>query len=182
MRHLSKFFYSKASWAAVIIFTILTFSYLFFVLMETAKGFQLTDKFESLATSYGLTIEVVQDFFVVRSAEMVEAFKSFNLIWDILFALLYGFMYTFWLSLVYKPFAQKVKLLNLLPFVQMVFDWLENGMMIRFSNKVLNVELITTSDVQIASIFSMAKWTCSGLVFVLLFVGVVWRIKRRFQH
>lgn len=182
MKRLSNFFYTRASLATAIILTILTFSYLFLVLMETAKGFQISDTFESLATSYGLTFEQVQYFFSARPTQMVEEFKSFNLIWDNLFALLYGFMYTFWLSLVYKPFSIKVKFLNLLPFVQMLFDWLENGAMVLFSNKVLNAELITASDVQLASIFSMAKWTCSGLVFLSLFLGVVWRVKRRFQH
>jgi hypothetical protein len=182
MKRFSNLLYAKSSFALAIVSTVLTFSYLFLILMETARGFQIGEEFESLALSYGLTFEAVQAFFGARSGEMIESFKAFNLIWDNVFALLYGFMYAIWLSLVYKPFAQKVKLLNLLPFMQMLFDWLENSAMVVFSNTVQQGEQISETQVQIASFFSMGKWTCSGLVFLLLFIGVVWRMVQRVKE
>ena len=179
MKNLSKLFYRKASLALAIAFTLLSFSYLFLIMMDTAKCFQFGSGTESLSMSFGLTQELVQGFFSARSKEMVECFKAFNLIWDNVFPLLYGVMYTCWLSLIYKPFSHKAKLLNLLPFVQALFDWSENYMMVGFSNVTLNAELISNDDIIIASVFSMGKWTVSGLVFLLLLVGIVWRIVKK---
>ncbi len=112
MKNLSKLFYRKASLALAIAFTLLSFSYLFLIMMDTAKCFQFGSGTESLSMSFGLTQELVQGFFSARSKEMVECFKAFNLIWDNVFPLLYGVMYTCWLSLIYKPFSHKAKLLN----------------------------------------------------------------------
>jgi len=52
-------------------------------------------------------------------------------------------------------------------------------MMVGFSNVTLNAELISNDDIIIASVFSMGKWTVSGLVFLLLLVGIVWRIVKK---
>jgi len=64
-------------------------------------------------------------FFAARSDEMIRSYISFNLVVDSLFALVYGLMYISWLSVLFRPVAHKTRLVNLLPALQVLFDWLE---------------------------------------------------------
>ena len=177
MTKLSNYFYNKASLLTALILTVLTFSYLFFVMMKVAKGFEIVgDSTQSLGMSFGLTVEMIQDFLSLRSAEMIAAYIDFNLIWDNIFALLYGLMYVLWVSLLFKPYLAKAKWLNLLPFIQTIFDWLENFQLIKIANDFSETAAVSASNASVASTFVMIKWTASSLVFLIIFIGIGLRI------
>ncbi len=107
---------------------------------------------------------------------MIACYRSFNLFSDNVYAVTYGLMYVAWLTLIFRPFAERAKWLNLIPLLQMVFDWLENIQMVRLANSALAGEAFSSMNVPLASAFSMAKWVCSGTIFALILIGVELRI------
>ena len=109
---------------------------------------------------------------------MISAYINFNQIWDSLFGLIYGVMYVIWVSVVFKPYSPKVGILNLLPFGQVVFDWLENASLAALSNQYLADGTISSSMALVASTASSIKWVFSLLVYVVILVGIVMRIVR----
>ena len=183
MTKISNYFYRKASSLTATILTVLTFSYLFFVMMKVAKGFEVVgSSTQSLGTSFGLSAEMIQDFLEMRSVEMIHAYIDFNMIWDNIFALLYGLMYVLWISLLFKPYSAKAKWLNLLPFVQTIFDWLENFQLVNIANDFLANVTVSAFNVSLASAFVMTKWIASMLVFTMIIVGIVLKIRNRIQN
>ena len=91
-----------------------------------------------------------------------------------------------WVSLLFRPYSKKVGVLNLLPFGQVVFDWLENYSLANLSNQYLSDGTISSSTAALASTFSTIKWVFSLLVYGVILVGIVMRIvgalKSRSQH
>ncbi|MDP5172220.1 MAG: hypothetical protein NWR72_18395 [Bacteroidia bacterium] len=178
MNKASTFFYQKSSLILVLVLTVATFGYLFFVMMEVAAGFEVpNDSNKSLGTSFGFSYDAVVQFLSIRTPEMIARYQAFNAIWDNLFALLYGLMYVAWVSYLLKPFQAKFKMLNLLPLVQVVFDWLENYELASIARAFLAGESISTTAVELASIFSMVKWVASMLVFAIIILGIGMRIR-----
>lgn len=177
MKKVSDFFYQKSSLLTATIMTIVTFGFIYFVLIDAAKCFEIADtSVKSLGTSFGYSYEMVRDFFAARTTKEIECYKELNLIWDNIFAVLYGLMYIFWVSLALKPFAYKTKFLNLLPALQVILDWLENFSLIKIANTYLSENQILASDVSLASLFTMIKWICFALIYVLLIGGIIMRI------
>jgi hypothetical protein len=117
---------------------------------------------------------------------MISDYVNFNQVWDSLFGLIYGVMYVVWVSLLFKPYSQRVGILNLLPFGQVVFDWLENFSLATLSNQYLADGTISSSTALFASTASTIKWVFSLLVYGVILVGIVLRIggalKRRSQR
>jgi hypothetical protein len=95
-------------------------------------------------------------------------------------------MYVTWMSLLLKPYSLKVGLLNLLPFGQVLFDWLENVSLAALSNEYLAGGTISSSTALVASTASSIKWVIALLVYGVILVGIVARIvgalKRRSQR
>jgi hypothetical protein len=95
-------------------------------------------------------------------------------------------MYVAWVSILFKPYSKKVGVLNLLPFAQVLFDWLENFSLAALSKQYLADGSISSSTALIASTSSSIKWVFSLLVYGVILVGVVMRIvgsmKRRSQR
>ncbi|MFT5820803.1 MAG: hypothetical protein ACI8ZM_002051 [Crocinitomix sp.] len=176
MKKLSQYFYRKSSLGLALIVTAILFAYFAYVFMPAATCFAVDGSKTALGLSFGLPYELVQDFFAVRTASMVRCYAEFNTIWDNIFPLIYGMTYVVWMSLIFKPVSTKLKLLNLLPLAQIIFDWSENICLVDIANSVLAGEQISTSTVQVASIFSVAKWSVSGLIFIAISIGVLLRI------
>jgi hypothetical protein len=95
-------------------------------------------------------------------------------------------MYAAWVSILFKPYSKKVGVLNLLPFAQVLFDWLENFSLAALSKQYLADGTISSSTALIASTSSSIKWVFSLLVYGVILVGIVMRIvgalKRRSQR
>ena len=59
-----------------------------------------------------------------------------------------------------------------------VFDWLENYNLVSIGNQYLADGLTSSSNVQMASLFSMIKWACSGLTSTFILLGILLLISR----
>ena len=176
---LSHFFYQNSGLVTAIFFTTVFIGYLFLIMMGKAAGFELADgNMKSLGTSFGFNHADIVSFLAARTDEMINAYINFNKVWDTLFGLIYGLMYVVWISVLFKPFAQKVGFLNLFPFAQVLFDWLENYALASLANQYLVDGLISLPIAKLASVFCMFKWVCSGLIFTLILVGIILRIAR----
>ena len=177
MKKLSDYFYDKSNLIVAIILTVICFSYAFTVLVDASKCFEVQgSEVTSLGVKLGFGHADVVSFFSARTPEMIECYKDLLIVWDNIFAVLYGLMYLTWLSLLLKPFRNKVRFLNLLPIVQVIFDWLENFQLTGIANSFLAGETISSTPSLFASSFSMFKWIASGIMFVVILVGVVLRI------
>ena len=91
-----------------------------------------------------------------------------------------------WVSILFKPYSKKVGVLNLLPFGQVLFDWLENFSLATLSKQYLADGTISSSTALFASTSSTMKWVFSLLVYGVILVGIIMRIvgalKRRSQR
>ena len=142
--------------------------------MGKAAGFELAHgNMKSLGTSFGFNHADIIVFLAARTDEMITAYINFNKVWDTLFGLIYGFMYVIWMSVLFKPYAQKVVFLNLFPFAQVLFDWLENYALTSLANQHLVDGLISLPIAKLASVFCIFKWVCSGFTFTLILVGII---------
>ena len=183
----SRFFYTKSSLVTALLATSVFAGYLIFLLMGQGKAFEVANSsVRSLGTSLGFGQAEILAFLTERSDQQINVYISFNLVWDSLFALIYGVMYVFWVSLLFKPYSQKFGVLNLLPFGQVVFDWLENFGLATLSKQYLADGTVSSTTAQFASITSTIKWGFSLLVYGVILVGIVMRIvravKRRRQN
>jgi hypothetical protein len=99
--------------------TVMFGDYLGVVLVPLGSGFAVADGSpNSLGTPLGFDQSDGLAFFAARSDEMIRSYISFNLVWDSLFALVYGLMYISGLSVLFRPVARKTRLVNLLPALQ----------------------------------------------------------------
>jgi hypothetical protein len=170
----SQFFYTKSNVLVAFLLTATSFSYLFLVMMGQAAGFELADsQIKSLGTSFGFDQADVMVFLTARTDEMITAYIEFNRLWDPIFALTYGLMYVAWVSVLFKPFSQQAGFLNLFPLAQVIFDWLEDYELATLANQYLADGVISATNAQLASVFSMLKWACSGLTYILILIGIV---------
>jgi len=175
----SRFFYAKSNLATALLATATFAGYLVFVLTLQGKAFEVANSsIRSLGTSFGFGQAEILAFLSERSDPMISAYINFNQVWDSLFGLIYGVMYVIWVSVAFKPYSPKVGILNLLPFGQVVFDWLENASLAALSNQYLADGTISSSMALVASTASSIKWVFSLLVYVVILVGIVMRIVR----
>ena len=173
----SQFFYTKSSLVTALLATSVFAGYLVFFLMRQGKAFEVANSsVKSLGTSLGFGQVEILAFLAERSDQMINAYINFNQVWDSLFALIYGVMYVVWVSILFKPYSQKIALLNLLPFGQVFFDWLENFALATLSKQYLADGTISSSTALIASTSSSIKWVFSLLVYGVILVGAVMRI------
>ena len=161
--------------------------YTLLILSGQGKAFEVANSsVKSLGTSLGFGQAEVLAFLAERSVRQITAYIAFNQVWDSLFGVIYGVMYVVWLSLLLKPYSQKVGLLNLLPFGQVLFDWLENFSLASLSNQYLADGTISSSTALLASTASSIKWVFALLVYGVILVSIVARfvgaLKRRSQR
>ncbi len=175
----SRFFYEKSNLVTGLLATSVFAGYLALVLTGRGTTFAVADSsVRSLGTSLGFGQAEILAFLAERSDQMILAYIEFNQVWDTLFGLIYGVMYVVWVSVLYKPYSQKVRILNLLPFGQVIFDWLENFALSALSSQYLADGTISSSVALLASTSSAIKWGFSLLVYALILVGIVMRIAR----
>jgi hypothetical protein len=173
----SRFFYTKSNLITALLATSVFAGYLLFFLTEKGKAFEVANSsIKSLGTSLGFGQVEILAFLAERSDQMINAYIDFNQVWDSLFALIYGVMYVVWVSILFKPSSKKVGVLNLLPFGQVLFDWLENFFLATLSKQYLADGTIASSTSLFASTSSSIKWVFSLLVYGVILVGAVIRI------
>jgi hypothetical protein len=183
----SQFFYAKSSLVTAVLATLVFAGYTVLVLSGQGKAFEVANSsIKSLGTSLGFGQAEILAFLAERSADQIAAYITFNQVWDTLFGVIYGVMYVVWASLLLKPYSQKVGILNLLPFGQVLFDWLENIGLATVSSEYLADGTISASTAQLASTASSIKWAFALLVYGVILVGIIARtvgaLKRRSQR
>jgi hypothetical protein len=177
LSRVSRFFYTKSNLITALLATSVFAGYLLFFLTEKGKAFEVANSsIKSLGTSLGFGQVEILAFLAERSDQMINAYIDFNQVWDSLFALIYGVMYVVWVSILFKPSSKKVGVLNLLPFGQVLFDWLENFFLATLSKQYLADGTISSSTSLFASTSSSIKWVFSLLVYGVILVGAVIRI------
>ncbi|MEY4899077.1 MAG: hypothetical protein RL294_888 [Actinomycetota bacterium] len=175
----SWFFYAKSNLVTALVATAVFGAYLVVVLTGKGTAFAVADSsVQSLGTSLGFGQAEILAFLAERSDPMILAYVQFNQVWDTLFGLIYGVMYVVWVSVLFKPYSQKVGILNLLPFGQVIFDWIENFALAALSSQYLADGTVSSSIALLASTTSAIKWGFSLLVYVVIVVGIVMRIAR----
>jgi hypothetical protein len=173
----SRFFYTKSKLVTALLATSVFAGYLLLFLTKKGAAFEVENSsVKSLGTTLGFGQTEILAFFAERSDQMINAYIDFNQVWDTLFALIYGVMYVVWVSILFRPFSQKAVLLNLLPFAQVLFDWLENFALATLSKQYLADGTISSSTALFASTASSIKWVFSLLVYGVILVGIVMRI------
>ena len=183
IRRLSNLFYQNSSLLIAIALAIIFTGYLFLVMMSKSTGFELSDgNIKSLGTSFGFDEADIILFFAARTKEMIEAYINFNQIWDTLFGLIYGLMYVIWVSVLFKSFSHKAGILNLFPFIQVLFDWLENYTLAALANQYLADGVFSSVNAKLASIFSIFKWVFSGLTLTLILIGGILMIAQAIKN
>ena len=179
LKGISQFFYQNSNLVTGVSLTIIFIGYLVLVMMGKGAVFELADSnMRSLGTSFGFDQADIHAFLSARSKEMITAYITFNQVWDVLFGVIYGLMYVVWVSVLLKPLSHKVGGLNLVPFLQVLFDWLENYQLALLANQYLNDGMISPADAQLASVFSMFKWACASLTYTLILIGIILMIRR----
>ncbi|MGB0687696.1 MAG: hypothetical protein ACPGMX_06485 [Paracoccaceae bacterium] len=179
LKGISQFFYQNSNLVTGVSLTIIFIGYLVLVMMGKGAAFELADSnMRSLGTSFGFDQADIHAFLSARSKEMITAYITFNQVWDVLFGVIYGLMYVVWVSVLLKPLSHKVGGLNLVPFLQVLFDWLENYQLALLANQYLNDGMISPADAQLASVFSMFKWACASLTYTLIVIGIILMIRR----
>ena len=179
LKGISQFFYQNSNLVTGVSLTIIFIGYLVLVMMGKGAAFELADSnMRSLGTSFGFDQADIHAFLSARSKEMITAYITFNQVWDVLFGLIYGLMYVVWVSVLLKPLSHKVGGLNLVPFLQVLFDWLENYQLALLANQYLNDGMISPANAKLASVFSMFKWACASLTYTLILIGIILMIRR----
>lgn len=179
LKGISQFFYQNSNLVTGVSLTIIFIGYLVLVMMGKGAAFELADSnMRSLGTSFGFDQADIHAFLSARSKEMITAYITFNQVWDVLFGVIYGLMYVVWVSVLLKPLSHKVGGLNLVPFLQVLFDWLENYQLALLANQYLNDGMISPANAKLASVFSMFKWACASLTYILILIGIILMIRR----
>ncbi|MFZ9352864.1 MAG: hypothetical protein ACO25N_04390 [Candidatus Limnocylindrus sp.] len=174
---MSQFFYAKSTLVTALIATAAFVGYTLLVLSGQGKAFEVANStVKSLGTSLGFGQAEILAFFAERSVQQISAYITFNQVWDSLYGLIYGVMYVVWVSLLFKPYSHKVGILNLLPFGQVLFDWLENIGLATVSSQYLADGTISSTTAQLASTASSIKWAFALVVYGVILVGIVARI------
>jgi len=177
LRRASEFFYAKSTLVTALIATAAFAGYTVLVLSGQGKAFEVANStIKSLGTSLGFGQAEILAFFAERSTQQISAYITFNQVWDSLYGVIYSVMYVVWVSLLLKPYSQKVGILNLLPFGQVLFDWLENVGLATVSSQYLADGTISSTTAQLASTASSIKWAFALLVYGVILVGIVARI------
>jgi hypothetical protein len=179
LRRASEFFYAKSTLVTALMATTAFVGYTLLVLSGQGKAFEVASStIRSLGTSLGFGQAEILAFFAERTAEQIAAYITFNQVWDTLYGVIYGVMYVVWASVLLAPYSQKVGMLNLLPFGQVLFDWLENVGVSGLASQYLADGTISSTTAQLASTASSIKWAFALLVYGVILVGIVARIAR----
>jgi hypothetical protein len=173
LRRISDFFYNKSNFRISIACTAIFVAYLLLVMTRQAISFEVAESnLKSLGMTFGFDDAAVIAFFQGRTETMIAAYMQFNLIWDNIFAVIYGTMYVVWLSVLLKASEKRFGIINLIPFLQVAFDFLENLSIVHIADQYLMTGAIPSYFVRTASFFVMMKWICSGITYFALIFGV----------
>ena len=153
--------------------TVAFMMYSFLILEPVGKCFMVEDGSNSLGLTFSYTLQVVQDFFEVRTQDQLDCYVEFLQLWDVMYAVVYASMYCFWIMYFYHD----RRLFLLVPVLAMVADWAENFVEIMMINAYLDSNTISETLVSVGSGLNMIKWVFFSLIYLILAVGIRTKIK-----
>ena len=146
------------------------------ILDPVGKCFRLEDSSNSLGLTFSYTLQMVQDFFELRSQDQLDCYSEFLQIWDVIFAIIYATMYGSWIMY----FFHSRRILLVVPILAMVADWAENFVEIMMINSYLESNSISETLVSVGSGINMIKWIFLSLTYLIVLTGIVVKIKSSF--
>jgi hypothetical protein len=153
--------------------TVAFMMYSFLILEPVGKCFMVEDGSNSLGLTFSYTLQMVKDFFEVRTQDQLDCYVEFLQLWDVMYAVVYASMYCFWIMYFYHD----RRLFLLVPVLAMVADWAENFVEIMMINAYLESNTISETLVSVGSGLNMIKWVFFSLIYLILAVGIRTKIK-----
>ena len=153
--------------------TVAFMLYSFLILEPVGKCFMVEDGSNSLGLTFSYSLQMVQDFFEVRTQDQLDCYVEFLQLWDVMYAVVYASMYCFWIMYFYHD----RRLFLLVPVLAMVADWAENFVEIMMINAYLESNTISETLVSVGSGLNMIKWVFFSLIYLILAVGIRTKIK-----
>ncbi|NOQ73903.1 MAG: hypothetical protein GQ574_17985 [Crocinitomix sp.] len=93
---------------------------------------------------------------------------------DAIYPVIYAFFYGIILSLLYKK--KELLWIRMLPFIAMIFDFLENISIIYLLE---NTPIIISKTVHLCEIFKLLKWSIFGLIIILILIALLRLLKNK---
>jgi len=159
-------YFAFASTLAFILYSTL-------VLDPVGKCFRLEESSNSLGLTFTYTLQMVEDFFELRSQNQLECYREFLQLWDVIFAVIYASMYGFWIMY----FFNNRRVFLIAPLLAMVADWIENITEILMINGYLDSNTISGTLVSVGSGINAVKWMMLTLTYLILIAGIVTKIR-----
>ncbi|MDA8759468.1 hypothetical protein N9M83_04470 [Candidatus Poseidonia alphae] len=159
-------YFAFASTLAFILYSTL-------VLDPVGKCFRLEESSNSLGLTFTYTLQMVEDFFELRSQNQLECYREFLQLWDVIFAVIYASMYGFWIMY----FFNNRRVFLIAPLLAMVADWIENITEILMINGYLDSDTISGTLVSVGSGINAVKWMMLTLTYLILIAGIVTKIR-----
>ena len=150
-----------------------TLAFVLYSSLDNGKCFRLEDSSNSLGLTFSYTLQMVQDFFELRSQDQLDCYSEFLQIWDVIFAVIYASMYGSWIMY----FFHSRRILLVVPLLAMVADWAENFVEIMMINSYLDSNSISETLVSVGSGINMIKWILLSLTYLIVLVGIRKKIK-----
>lgn len=167
LKKLSDWIYERAHGGLVLFFLALQFSFTSFILPYFQKQFQPTGSSELLDLKFGFDLPTASQILDSYGEAGRSVYLQVESVWDLLFPLVYTVLNVLLISFLLRktfPENKKLRLLNLLPFVNMFFDFGENFGIIQLLNEFPN---LSEFWVNFASTFGIIKWIFSGIGIAL---------------
>lgn len=146
------------------------------VLDPVGKCFRLDDSSNSLGLTFSYTLQMVQDFFELRSQDQLDCYSEFLQIWDVIFAIIYATMYGSWIMYLFNS----RRILLVVPILAMVADWAENFVEILMINSYLDSNSVSETLASVGSGINMIKLVLLSLTYLILLTGIAIKIKSYF--
>ena len=153
--------------------TVAFMMYSFLILEPVGKCFMVEDGSNSLGLTFSYSLQMVQDFFEVRTQDQLDCYVEFLQLWDVMYAVVYASMYCFWIMYFYHD----RRLFLLVPVLAMVADWAENFVEIMMINAYLDSNTISETLVSVGSGLNVIKWVFFSLTYLIIAVGIRTKIK-----
>ena len=156
--------------------TIAFFLYINLILGKVSECFALEGKNNSLGLSFYYTLDIVQNFFELRTQEQLLCYDKFLKIWDVFFSAIYTLMYASWIAY----FLKNKTILLIIPILAMVFDWSENYTEILMLNNYSLSNSISETLVLLGSVINSLKWIFATLTYSVIIAGIIFNLKNFF--
>lgn len=179
MNSLSRLLYRIAHWKTLLLFALLYIVFPAYLLKNAEQ------KINALSGKTVGVIDLTFGFNPQRSLQMVADYSeearnyyaSTELTTDIVYPLVYAFFFAIMLSMLYRN--SPCRWVNVIPFVTMLADYLEN---IQIISLLKNYPQQSSNMAAMLEVIKMFKWLSFGCVILLVLTGGVLRLSGKWKQ